>query len=95
MNIETINSVKGNSYLKPLKSLNNEQKAYLLVSPLHITVKKSYDEKHQELMYIEGFGSKIEVGEFIHNFEHLGKVQYISLIGNNKFIITFTDDENQ
>lgn len=94
MNIETINSVKGNSYLKPLKSLNNEQNAYLLVSPLHITVKKSYDEAHQNIVYIEGFGNKIEVGEHIHYFEHLGKVQYISPIGNNKFIITFTNDED-
>lgn len=94
MKIETINSVKGDSYLKPLKGLNNEQKAYLLVSPLHITVKKSYDDNHRNIVYIEGFGSKIEVGELIHNFEHLGKVQHISLIGNNKFIITFTDNEN-
>ena len=52
MNIETINSVKGNSYLKPLKGLNNKLNAYMLVSPLHITVKKSYDDKHQKLVYI-------------------------------------------
>lgn len=94
MSIETINSVKGNSYLKPLKSLNNDRNGYLLVSPLHVTVKKSYDENHQNLMYIEGFGSKIEVGEKIHNYEHLGIVQHISSIGNNKFIIIFTNDED-
>lgn len=94
MNIETINSVKGNSYLKQLKGLNNELNAYMLVSPLHITVKKSYDDKHKNLVYIEGFGSKIEVGEKIHNFEHLGTVEYISFIGDNKFIITFKNNED-
>lgn len=94
MNIETIKSIKGNSYLKPLKSLNNEKNGYLLVSPLYITVKKSFDEKHKELVYIEGFGSKIEVGEKIRNLEHLGTVQNISPIGNNKFIIFFNNNED-
>lgn len=92
--IETINSVKGDSYLKPLKSLNNDSNGYLLVSPLHITVKKSYDDRHENLVYIEGFGSKIEVGEKIHGLEYLGTVQHISFVGNNKFIITFTKDED-
>ena len=94
MNIETIKSIKGNSYLKPLKSLNNEKNGYLLVSPLYITVKKSFDEKRKELIYIEGFGSKIRVGEKVHNLEHLGTVQNISPIGNNKFIIIFNNNED-
>ena len=95
MNVETISSTKGDTFLKPLKSVNNGREAYLLKVPLHITVWKYYDDNHKDITCIYGFGKKITIGEQIEGFEHLGYVEIISYLKDNKFIITFKHEDQQ
>lgn len=92
MNIE---SSKGISTITPLKSINNNTNAYILKVPYHITVKKSFEKESRELIWINGFGLKFEKDKYVTGFEELGLVSGINDIGNNKFIISFSNENTE